>query len=366
VSNQRVCWLSGNIQERKALLNKIIAFFKGGDIQRLSGDFSLAYLEQQVFTDNCFAEKRLIILNELPVPSGTRQTMINNLKKLLDKVPDGCVVVFDGVEDGKPIGDHIAKIGKVYDFAITLDRNEASGWIGKQFSEKNKSISPECTAALIQSCGYDISVKGLGIDQLRLAIAKISTYMGRRKTVEMSDIIINALNVEEFIQWKMFDALDAKSFEQCQEFFEKFVENEANGQRAVDKLYSISLPRYRLLFFLKEGLAQKIPKDQLAQQAMAIQKNAKSEKDNSDIRVPAYTQFAVDSALMGAYGRPPTVDLYTRKELVRAIDCLTEGMTEVRTRGNSSLVLLLADAFFLSVCSQIDDVILSNLRKSED
>jgi len=178
---------------------------------------------------------------------------------------------------------------------------------------------------LIDTCGYDQSVKGLGADQLRIFVNKIATYIGnRRKAVTMDDIVINAVNTEEFVQWRIFDAIDAKSFEQCEEQFAKFVENEGNMQRAVDKLYSMSIPRYRLLFFLKEGLAKKIPKDALAREAMALQKSAKNEKTGEEERVPAYSEFAVNGALYGAYGREPTVELYTRKSLARIMDCLLE------------------------------------------
>jgi hypothetical protein len=182
----------------------------------------------------------------------------------------------------------------------------------------------------------------------------------------MDDIVINAVNTEEFVQWRIFDAIDAKNFEQCEEQFAKFVENEGNMQRAVDKLYSMSIPRYRLLFFLKEGLAKKIPKDALAREAMALQKSAKNEKTGEEERVPAYSEFAINGALYGAYGREPTVELYTRKSLARIMDCLLEGMSEVRTRGNDPSVLILADVLFLAACSTTDDTILSNLRKMDE
>ncbi len=363
----QVCWLSGSIHERKAVLKKLLKQFEGCDVQRLDGDVSYAYFEQQILTASCFSDRRMVIVSDLPTPSGTKPTMVNHIKKLLTALPEDILLVFDGVDDCKPLTDVISKVGKVFDFPVTLNRNEAVAWIVKRFSELGKNIEQAEALALIDTCGYDQSVKGLGADQLRIFVHKIATYIGnRRKAVTMDDIVINAVNTEEFVQWRIFDAIDARNFEQCEEQFAKFVENEGNMQRAVDKLYSMSIPRYRLLFFLKEGLAKKIPKDALAREAMALQKSAKNEKTGEEERVPAYSEFAINGALYGAYGRDPTVELYTRKSLARIMDCLLEGMSEVRTRGNDPSVLILADVLFLAACSTTDDTILSNLRKMDE
>jgi hypothetical protein len=293
--------------------------------------------------------------------------MLNSLKKLMDNVPEDCVLVFDGLDGERALATHAGKVGKVFHTETTIDRADATRWVMTKFVALGKTISEEDARLLVQSSGYDQSVKGLGADQLRIAVQKIATFVGkRRKQIQSDDIIINSLATEEFNQWRIFDAMDAKDFVACQNCLQQFIDNEGGPQRAAEKLYGISLSRYRMLFFMKEGLAKKMSKADVAKETLALQKTMKSDTTGLEERVPAYTENGVNAALNGFYGRPPTVDQYTRKELVRIVQCLQEGLAEVRLRGNSPSVLLLADALFLACCTNVEDELLTRLRKSDD
>ena len=94
--NTQIYWLSGNITERKVILDGIKNNFSGFDSQIFDGDGTFAYLERQIITSSCFSEKRLIIIEAMPqFESKERPKIINKFKKMLDNLPADVKVVFN-------------------------------------------------------------------------------------------------------------------------------------------------------------------------------------------------------------------------------------------------------------------------------
>jgi DNA polymerase III delta subunit len=377
----KVVWLSGNLNERKLVLAKIKSQFSSADTVIIDGNYSVAYLEQIVRQDSVFSDDRLIIVRDIPKPNSTRQTMVNNLKKLLEDIPEGCLVVFDGIlaEDEKAISSHVGKIGKLMDFPTKVEPHLAVGWLVGVFAEHGKEISEADANLLIQTSGHDAEVGGIGIDLLRMLALKIAMYLGgRRKNITTEDIQLNIFPSEEVVIWSILDALDSKSLSQCYNAFYKLVEKEDSVIAATNLLYNISLPRYRLLMYLKEGLAQNKSKQDVAKEAIAMRKLAQTGKDWSMKMQPEiaesgsnagqpkgmFNEFSVNAALFGGFGgKKPIIDMYSRKEIVRIVGCLESGMGELRARSNSdSAMTIMADVLFLAACTPVDDKILGDLR----
>ncbi len=259
VSQAKVIWLSGNLHERKLTLAKIKSQFASADLHILDDSFTVAYLEQVVRQESVFTESRLVIVKQMPEPTSSRQTMVNQLKKLLDDVPDECVIVFDGIpsDSEKAISGHVAKVGKLFSFPDKLESHLAVNWLVNHFrDELGKDVSESDANLLITTSGYDADVGGIGVDLLRLAALKISLYLGRRRSITTEDIQSNIFPSEEVVIWSILDALDSKDISACYAAFYKLVEKEDSIIGAVNLMYNIALPRYRLLMFLKEGMAQ--------------------------------------------------------------------------------------------------------------
>lgn len=375
----KVAWLSGNLHERKLLLAKIREQFAGADIRTLEGDYTVAYLEQIIRQDSIFSEKRVIFVKDIPKLTSTRQTMVNQLKKLLDDIPDDCLIVFNGIpaDDEKAISGHVAKIGKFFDYADKLDPNQSVAWLQGIFRELGKEIETADAQLLIDTSGYDKNVGGIGVDLLRMAATKIALYIGRRKNVTTEDVQVNIFPSEEVVIWDILDALDSKDLSRCHSSFLKLVEKEQSVIGAVNILYNISLPRYRLLMFLKEGMAQKKSKQEVAKEAIAMRKLSQTgvgwgmkmspeiaeSGGNAGQPKGMFNEFGVNAALNGGFGKKATIDLYSRKEIIRIVNCIEGGFGELRARSTSeSAMMIMADVLFLAACTQVDDKILGELR----
>lgn len=378
----KVIWLSGNMHDRKLTLAEIKGQFVSAEHQIIDGEYSVAFLEQMIRQDSVFSTQKLVIIREMPKPTSTRATMVNQLKKLLDDIPDDCLVVFNGirVSDEKAISAHVKKIGKVFEYTDKIEPHSAVPWLQSVFTEMGKEISVDDAKLLIETSGHDTVVGGIGADLLRTLATKICLYVGtRKKRIDRADVTANIFPSEDVIIWKMFDALDSKDLTACYNAFHKLVEREQSVIGAVNLLYSISMPRYRLLMFLKEGIGNGKSKQEVSKDAVAMLKCSQQgvgwrmkmipdiaeNGSNAGEQKVMFNQFAVDAALNGSYGKNATVDNYSRKEIIRIVNCITSGLPELRARGSSDAAMsILADVLFLSACTQVDDNVLGDMRKS--
>jgi hypothetical protein len=89
-----------------------------------------------------------------------------------------------------------------------------------------------------------------------------------------------------------------------------------------------------------------------------------SELDESGAPKPAYTEYWINKEINGAYNRPAAIDKYTRKELVRIVQAIQDGLIEVRNRTSESSIGILADQLMLTVCNAMDDNNLAKVRNS--
>jgi DNA polymerase III delta subunit len=236
----KVCWLSGNSHDRKLTLAKIKGQFPGAEIHVYDGQISFAYLEQKVYMSNCFADKKIIILTDLPQPSGTKQTMINHLKKMIENVPDDCLLVFNGIDGEKALQSHVSKFGKTIDFDSLLEKDKAHSWVMKTFQEYGKSIEEIDAKTFVELNGFDGDAKGIGIDQLRIAILKLCSYVGRKKQITNDDVVVNSFPSEEFVVWTIFDAMDSKNIESCLNQVHRMFKDEGGTIAGVNKLLHLA------------------------------------------------------------------------------------------------------------------------------
>lgn len=370
------CWISGNLHERRQTLAKLKKQFADDEIEVI-GAIPYGLLEFNVLNNTCFSEKRLLIVTAMPEPSGTKATMLTHLKKLIDNIPESVFLAFVGIpaEDEKALSSHVAKVGKMFDFKVKLEPREAVEWVMAEFRADSKTIQAEDAQLLIDTCGYDENVSAVSTDVLRLAVRKIGDFMGKRRNVTRDDVLSNIFPSENFVTWSIYEDVDARDFDQCQNMFFRVVEN-CNGsvEEAVNFLFNVMMPRFRMLFFLKEALAKGMTKGEATTAAMQMVKlRSKGEHEHMTMYVdvdasgtpkPLWTQKGIDGALNSRFGKDPAVERYSRKDLVRILNTLQDCLVETRIRQTDAELLVLVDVFFLSVCSKLDDKVLERLRNS--
>jgi hypothetical protein len=373
--SSQVCWISGSLHHRKLTLNKLKGQFAGHDILRMGSDVNYAYFEHQIYSSSCFSDKRLLIVDSLPQPSGTKPTMLKNIKKMLENIPNDLVIVFDGIDpkDEKALFEQVKSIGHVFHTPDLVENNHAAAWTMEQFAAADKNITEKDAGLFCATCGFDSSVKGLSGDILRLGIRKICSFMGRRKNVTESDVIINIFPSEEFVIWSIFDAMDSRDLISCHNAFFKLV-NDSDGDisSAVHLLFNLSLPRYRMLLFLKESIAKGQRIGDATHSCLSLVKMKATGTNFNIVIAPEqtengvksqYSEYGIRSVLHGSYGKKPPIEVYSRRDLVRIFNCLTHSMSELRLRSEANL-LLLVDVLFLTICSNVDDTLLEKIRNS--
>ena len=77
-----------------------------------------------------------------------------------------------------------------------------------------------------------------------------------------------------------------------------------------------------------------------------------------------WSDFVIQAALNGNFGRKPGVELYNRKDLFRILQVIQDSQVELRLRKTESGVALLVDALFFAVCGKMDDIQLATIRCS--
>jgi DNA polymerase III delta subunit len=244
----------------------------------------------------------------------------------------------------------------------------------KVCQEFGKSIGEDDAKAIVTMNGFDGELKGLGMDQLRIATAKVCQYVGRKKNITHEDILINSFPSEEFVIWTIFDAMDTKDITNCLNTLYKLSMDDGGNDGGVNKLLNLALWRYRLLFFLKEAMAKGISKSEAIKEAMELvklhqsgtgmQMILKPEENDNGTPKAAYTEYWISKELNGQYGRPASIDRYNRKELARIIQAIQDGLIEVRNRSSEASQKILADTLMFTVCSSMDDSKLSKVRNS--
>ena len=373
---EQVFWLSGSSHLRKLALDKIKSQFVDGEMFYFNKDTSYGLFEETVYQDSCFASKRLIIVDDFPVSASTRQTVVNNIKKIIDDIPANCHIVFNNLdgEGVKPLTTHIGKHGKVLEYDTILQKENAPFWVIKEITTLEKKIDEDTAKFFVDLNGFDPENKGIGLDVLKIAIDKIVQYVGRRKNIEKQDVIINSFPSSEFIIWSIFAAMDSKDLVKCSTAFRGLLDGSDNAMGAVIQFLNIALWRYRLLAFAKESLAKTNNKNETMKLSASLIKIktegsgmatlTNSEKDLNNKEKQAYPDFTINKEINGNYGQNAAIDKYTRKDLIRIIQCIYQCLDEIRLRSNDAAILLLADILMYSVCDSVPEDKLFKICKS--
>jgi len=366
-----IFWLTGSYHMRRKSL---------ADIKNAIGDYDLSVYDKETPIDNVlsstsntglFVKNHLVIL--LDIPDATGKGKSKKLKALFEDVGENCFLVFDGVSKTRyKIGyDYVNKHGKIIDFPIHLERDEAVDWVVNRFREKGIDIGYDEVECLLELSGFEYR-KGYNVDRLYMCIKNVSDYLGKKTTLSVLDIKCSISRSDQFVIWSFMDALDAKDYSQCIQIVQDSLKFRT-VQSVISEIMPILFWRFKALLYLKESIAKKKDYDTIKQdifdnmhkfikEGNGVRAIYKLEKDADDKPVQAYSNAFVNSVLNGFYHKPPMVDLYSRKDIYRAIRCIGDCLAQVKKQLTDAELLLLLDNVLLTLLSDIDDHVLEDMR----
>lgn len=370
----QVAWLAGGYHRRRAMLSQIKAKFAGAEMFVCDNSVSFEYLITQLRTMGCFDENKIVIINEMPIfKDSNRKKYIEAFKKSLSDLDEGIFVVFNGISPTKEkaLFGHVKEIGRVYENPDTIDKKEAPRYISDLFQKSGYSIDYSAAEALIETCGYDRSVGGIGADMLEMSVQKIARYLGNEKKVTLETVEVTMFRHENFIVWDILNAIDDKNYERCITLLSKVRLLDDNVIQGITQLMNTILWRFRLLLFLKDSLAAIKDSNKVTEAALSMRKLKRADDriGFSAVYVPEvyatgenegkpqtlWTKNVIDGALNGFYGRQAAVSLYSRRDIYRIVRAVQNAILHLRGLQSESSAYLLADTVFMVACNVADD-----------
>jgi len=363
-----VVWISGAYYQAKDVLDKIKEKVK--DTEHFFCDRTTSYgkLSEAIRSNFCFGSNRFILIHELPDMTDSEN---KKFKALLENVSDDILIAFFMLEplDNKALYSIVEKIGRVYDFQSLVPIYSAKGWMDSRCKELGISLEDSAQSALIENCGFD-DKKRVNVDVINMALQKLIYYSPGKKQYDLNDVIITASQYDNFIIWDLMNACNEKNFEKCLGLFEKCCMTKYGPKDALESIMPLFMWKYRMLFFLKEGMSSRDAgnMDGLISDASSMRKityigqglSARPKidpiqtGDNQGKPATSWAMKSIRDSMFGDFDGKAAVNYYSRKELYLIIRCLEDCSILTRSCQSDSEAMLIADILFMTICSSVD------------
>ena len=368
----QICWLNGSYYHRRDIINQIKKSITDYDLCIYDEDYSAEYIEMQISSDDMFGKNKVVILNGIPHFKGTTDKSNKKWCEAFNKIPDSCIVIVNNVEikSRQTIFNHVKKIGKTFNPPEFLKKPEACGYVSDRFEEYEKVVEPESIKLLVDSIG--VGQNGVNVDRLLLNVKNVCGFVGKRKKIiEPTDIMKCLSQNTDYVLWDLFGAIDERSFIKCEVLLQRLCSDSTSVKSAIEGVLIPLLWRFKLLMMLKEIKVNGLHDNEIVEKIKQFSKVNKTksgyhvsfvaELDADNNKKPIYTDYVINTALKGSYGKKPTIDTFTRTELVKAVKIIEECMIKVRMSKSETEALLALDGFFHFICNS-DDIKESDLN----
>jgi len=372
-----VAWISGSYHKAKALFEKVKETFKAVECCECTDDTPYENLYNNLHCNQCFSTSRMITMFGIPKMTETEK---KKFRATLEKLPDDIFIVFFMISpsDEKAIFNTVEKIGKVYHFDETVPIKESSEYIHHRSRELGITLEASAAEGLAENCGLDSGGKAISIDIIEMSLQRLMLFAPERTNYTLADVVATSVFYENFVIWDLLNACDEKNYEKCQNMLAKATSLSDNEVIGIGLMMGTMLWKYRLLLFLRERTANKIDKKQISAEASSLRKityegqgfEAKPKFDtiatgpNAGKPATIWTANVVMGALEGFYGRKPTIDLYSRKELYLIVKALDDASILLRGCQSDAEAQLIADTVLMTICSVMDTKDISRIQNS--
>lgn len=242
--------------QKRAAVERLIAEtvdqdYRDYDLQMLHGpDVTAERLSAAVGQAPLASEKRLVVISQANDIPGSEQ---QEIAERLERVPESACVVFvtpaPEMAEGKPkrgselhadLMKAIRKAGKAVDFPLMKDQ-QAVQLVRELFDQAGKAISSTAAAAVVRRSGTDSGV-------LKMEVAKLSSYVGDRKTVTDADVEeVTTQTAEEKI-FALMDAVGSKDAAQALRLLSPLLSGGGNIQGAVLRTLTMLARHFRQIW----------------------------------------------------------------------------------------------------------------------
>ena len=369
----RVCILSGSFNFRKETLDKIKTCLGKFDLYVFNKDeFNAQYIEQQILSINLFGGRRLVILDHIPVFGSSGAKSKNRVKDMLFSVPEGCVVVINGIEKGKRtewIFNYVKDIGKVYCSPTHLSKANALKYVRKSLEKHDKQVEDGTEDFLINFIGETYK-KGVNVDKLYLSLKKLYTFIGDQKNVTKHDVLRTVSHSREYIIWDLFDHMDKRDYNGCFNIYQKIRSLTNSERESAEQILNIILWRYRLVLFLMEAKKYIENDDDILKKLKDLKKLKRSGSGfystfEYDEDKPQYSEGMAGTVLKGNYMVGPVISKYSLREIYNILVSVNESLLKIRLGCNDAEIMLMVDNVFMTACNMLNSKILSLLRVND-
>lgn len=375
-NKNNTAWISGAYYLAKPALAKIREKFKGAEFFDCYENTLFSKLMTWLSSNSCFADNRLIVIHALPKMTESEK---DKFKLAIEKLNGNVWVVFFMIEpsDARAIYNTVKKFGKLFEFESTVENSSAPDWINKRARELGFELDQESVSAIAENAML-VKDKDTALDPLELTLQRLTLYAPGKKSYSFEDVISTAAFYNNFVIWSLMSACDERNYEKCLNAFSKCVSANADSIKAINEILPMMAWKYRMLFCMKELLANGSSIEEAVLKASSIRKvgfessglkavsktNVIESGQDKDKPVPVWNQGFCSRAISGNYGRKPQIELYSRKDLYLIVKCIEDSLVLARTCTSHGEASLIADVLFMTICSTMDSASISQILKS--
>lgn len=379
-SKIKLAWLEGSFLRRQEMLRKIRDRFPDAEHIICRGDMTMEYFMSEVETVSCFGGQRVVFIHEMPIidPPSAKNKNIAAFKSMLSGLSDDTLVVFNNIDPSKfaDIKKYVNDHGKVY-FFDPITQNGYKFLIDL-FDKQGYKISEENARMIATNYGWDNELEGVSVDVLEIIAKEIILFLGKNKEVKTEDILLTLFQHDEVIVWDLIDALDKKDFGLCQTIFVKASNLGGSASQAAMNLLPALMWRFNLLLFLKEAKQKFADNDKIIKYALQMRKLAPSSTgefskmevtlcqsgENTGNPLPLWNHNVISRAISSFNENKSPLDIYSRKELFRIVQMISDIILTMRRENSDSLAVLLVDVLFIAICNLMVDEDIKKLKNS--
>jgi len=365
----RVCWLSGGYFDRHNWLSKIKDSLGPHIVRTYGKNISLSFLQKEIRQRNLFnLERRLFVLTDIPLSDTTQPKTIVEIQKLIKKIPDDVVLVFNGIDSNTTIDKlvkSVAEIGKVFYSPVRLSRNAAIEYVIKLSTNMKKKFSEEVAGAVFTVLAGSEFVETVETDRVYTLVHLLVCYAGKQNVTE-DDVDLLGFSADDFVIWKFFDALDTKNLNISMKFVHRGILEASSSTEFANSFFSTVIWRYRLLLMISEllrtkdspakvseafGKFYKLKREGFGEHAVYI---AHRNKDSDEL-IRAYSPVVISRAMSSP--------MLSRSRMIEVYNAAESSVHKLRSRCTEAEVQMLVEGFVLQVCGKMDDKLLCKMRE---
>jgi hypothetical protein len=324
-----------------------------------------------------FESAKLVVVSGLPAMSEAEK---KHFKTIIENLSENIFLIFFMLDANKYKNLYsFAKSNcKMYETEDEISISSFNAYVNKRLHELGIEIKTEDVEYMAQNLQKTNNNKFFSTDTIEILLAKLILFADNKKTFDRNDIFAIVDNSNNYIIWDLFNACDQKDYVKCLNLFSQCVSNHYDAVQAANEVLSIFAWKYRMLLACKEKVAQKMNTQQICKfvsdikkvnfvgtglQVKSVKIEANDETTNGKNN-SLWSYNLCEQSMNGFYGKKPSIDVYSRKELFVIVETIQNLMVALRSCRMQTQAYLLLDLLFATICREMNDEIINKIKTS--